>query len=85
MVIYANTEYNPGDRVLCRFQVLKDVRAEDGISEGRVSDIRVVHHEHSRQDAHMIYYLVEPAELVGFEHDDYEAIYEGDILGPVPG
>ncbi len=80
MVIYANTKYNPDDRVMCRFKN----QSPGEISEGIVSDIRVIHSKHARMDRHMIYYSVEPVSMVGFEHDDDETFYEKEILGPAP-
>ena len=81
MIIYADTKYSPGDRVMCRFS--GNGRSGE-ISEGEVRDIKVYHHKHAMRDRHMIYYCVEPVDMIGFEHDDDEMIYEADILGPAP-
>ena len=80
MVIYVDTKYNPGDRVMCRFEN----QNPGEVSVGIVSDIKVWHHKHAKKDCHMTYYSVEPSSMVGFEHDDNETFYEKDILGPAP-
>ncbi len=80
MVIYAHTKYDPGDRIMCRFR--KHRPGE--ISEGVIGGITVHHHQHAKEDRHMIYYVVEPSDAFGFEHDDHETIYEKEILGPAP-
>jgi hypothetical protein len=80
VVIYADTKYNPGDRVMCKF---KDQNPGE-ISEGVIKDVEVYHFGAHREDHHMIYYWVEPFEMVGFEHDDHERLFEEDILGLAP-
>ena len=78
MVIYANTKYSPGDLVMCRFKE----HNPGEVSEGMVKDVEVYHFGGHREDHHMVYYCVEPFEMVGFEHDDHERLFEEDILGP---
>ncbi len=80
MVIHANTKYNPGDRVMCRFRN----QNPGEVSVGVIGNIWAVHNRHAMVDKHMIYYSVEPTSLVGFEHDDDESFYEKDILGLTP-
>ncbi len=51
--------------------------------EGRVCGIKVVQSEHYKENGYLLYYLLEPVEEIGFEHDEHFFVLESEIKGLV--
>jgi len=73
MLINTTTKFNHDDSVLYRLNTNKPW------NPGRIIAIRIYQPRHFRSDAFMVYYCIEPIEMIGFEHDNEEWIFEADV------
>lgn len=71
MIINIRTKFKHGDVVEYR----RDP-ASCPWKTGRIKGVKLIQYDAFRADAFMIYYLVEPIEMVGTEHDNKEWILE---------
>jgi hypothetical protein len=51
--------------------------------EGRICGIKVVQSEHYKKDGYLLYYLLEPVDMIGLEHDEHFSVIESEIKGLV--
>ncbi len=78
MIINLVTYYDCGDRVAYR------CTKNDLWKEGLINAVRVWSDKHSAPDYYVVYYSVEPIELMGMEHDDDEWIHSHkDTIRPL--
>ena len=76
MRIVAHSEYNLGDNVDYTYNYPK---TKMGV--GVIREVQFAKQQGKIEGSVWITYLIEPDDMIGFEHDEYYHIHETSILG----